>query len=166
MGRGSSRGLYEDLVYSTTPSFDGDLVAEASGCLLLSIISVVPLSRGEVRSSRTSLVVLLVASTPTRIQIDTTGQAFPLPTGVPTGLFSRDLDLLKRTSRVKGVLPSVDVAQQVWGKDISALKGKTTRSKPVPVKGNAMRIPRQFLQRHKHVLLTADIFLLTKFHFW
>ena len=60
----------------------------------------------------------------------------------------------------------IDIAQQVWGKDISALKGKTTRSKPVPVKGNAMRIPRQFLQRHKHVLLTADIFLLTKFHFW
>ena len=59
----------------------------------------------------------------------------------------------------------IDIAQQVWGKDISALKGKTTRSKPVPVKGNAMRIPRQFLQRHKHVLLTADIFFINQIPF-
>ena len=40
----------------------------------------------------------------------------------------------------------IDIAQQVWGKDISALKGKTTRTKPVPVTGNALRIPKQMLQ--------------------
>ena len=35
----------------------------------------------------------------------------------------------------------------------------------MPVTGNATRIPKQLLQRHKHVLLTADIFFVNQIPF-
>ena len=35
----------------------------------------------------------------------------------------------------------IDIAQQVWGGDIPALKGTTTRTKPIPMTGNALRTP-------------------------
>ena len=38
----------------------------------------------------------------------------------------------------------IETAQAIWGKDIDALKGKTTRSKPNPVAGNAMKVPETF----------------------
>ena len=55
----------------------------------------------------------------------------------------------------------IDVATEVWGKDISALKGKTTRRKPVPVQGNIMKVPKDFMRLHQDVFLTLDIFFVT-----
>ena len=44
----------------------------------------------------------------------------------------------------------IDVAHEIWGKDISALKGKTTRSKPTHVAGDLVKIPREYKLLHTH----------------
>ena len=51
----------------------------------------------------------------------------------------------------------VVIAEKVFGKDISALKGKSTRTKPVPVKTDVVAIPKALKQQHRKVELCADI---------
>jgi hypothetical protein len=43
----------------------------------------------------------------------------------------------------------INVAQSVWGKDISALKGKTVRKKSTPVLRGEMKVPRDLLSYTK-----------------
>ena len=43
----------------------------------------------------------------------------------------------------------VDVALNIWGKNIAALKGKTTRSKPNIVARDSVKIPMDLLKIHK-----------------
>ena len=43
----------------------------------------------------------------------------------------------------KVTVRDIDVDHEIWGKDISALKGKTTRSKPTHVAGDLVKIPRE-----------------------
>jgi hypothetical protein len=40
-------------------------------------------------------------------------------------------------------------ALKIWGKNIAALKGKTTRSKPNPVARNFVKVPLALLKLHK-----------------
>ena len=53
----------------------------------------------------------------------------------------------------------VDVALNIWGKNIAALKGKTTQSKPNTVARDSVEIPMNLLKLHNGVFLTLDIFL-------
>jgi hypothetical protein len=55
----------------------------------------------------------------------------------------------------------INVAQSVWGKDISALKEKTVRKKATPVHGSEMKVPRDLLKLHKDVTMAIDIFFVT-----
>jgi hypothetical protein len=59
----------------------------------------------------------------------------------------------------------VEVATSIWGKNISALKGKTTRKKSIPVARNHIKVPAELLKLHKEVYLTADIFFVNKIPF-
>ena len=54
----------------------------------------------------------------------------------------------------------VEIANTIWGKNIAALKGKTTRTKPDPVAGNPLRVPKEFMKLHRDVYLTADVFFV------
>ncbi|KMZ58833.1 hypothetical protein ZOSMA_7339G00010, partial [Zostera marina] len=54
----------------------------------------------------------------------------------------------------------IDVAEKIWGKNIAALKGKTVRQKPEPVKEDYIEVPKELLSLHKSVFLTADIFFV------
>ena len=54
----------------------------------------------------------------------------------------------------------VDVALKIWGKNIAALKVKTTWSKPNPVARYSVKIPVDLLNLHKEVFLTLDIFFV------
>jgi hypothetical protein len=56
----------------------------------------------------------------------------------------------------------VDVALKSWGKNIAALKGKTTWGKPNPVAKDFVKVPVELLKLHKEVFLTADIFFVNK----
>ncbi|MGL5934526.1 MAG: hypothetical protein ACRCZI_02770, partial [Cetobacterium sp.] len=60
----------------------------------------------------------------------------------------------------------INVAQSVWGKDISALKGKTTRKKSTPVHGSEMKVPRDLLKLHRDVTMSIDIFFVTGIPFF
>jgi hypothetical protein len=60
----------------------------------------------------------------------------------------------------------IDVATKIWGKNIAALKGKTTRSKTHPVARDYVKVPNELLKLHKEVLLTTDIFFVNKILFF
>ena len=65
------------------------------------------------------------------------------------------------TNQIKNcpvTVEDIDTASAIWGKDIAALKGKTVRSKPTPVAGNAMKVPKDYLRLHQDVFLTFDLF--------
>ena len=70
-----------------------------------------------------------------------------------------------RTNQIKKfpvTLEEVDVALKIWGKDIAALKVKTTWIKPNTVARNSVKILVDLLKLHKEVLLTEDILFVNK----
>ena len=60
----------------------------------------------------------------------------------------------------------IDIALAIWGKSINALKGKTTRQKPMPVVSNLIQIPRELLNLHNNVFLAIDIFFVNGIAFF
>jgi hypothetical protein len=60
----------------------------------------------------------------------------------------------------------VVAANAIWGKNIAALKGKTTRKKPIPVAGNRLRVPKQLMDMHRDVYMTCDIFFVNGLTFF
>ena len=52
------------------------------------------------------------------------------------------------------------MAHEIWGKEISALKRKTTRIKRTHVEGDLVKIPREYKLLQKSVFITADIFFV------
>jgi hypothetical protein len=54
---------------------------------------------------------------------------------------------------------------KIWGNNISALKGKTTRSKTHPVDRDYVKVPKELLKLHKEVFLTTDIFFVNNIPF-
>ena len=60
----------------------------------------------------------------------------------------------------------VDVSLKIWGKNIAALKKKTTRSKPNTVARASVKFLVLFLKLQKEVFLTLDIFFVNKILFF
>jgi hypothetical protein len=60
----------------------------------------------------------------------------------------------------------ITVAHKIWGKDIAALKGKTTRKKPIHVAADYVKVPKELLKLHHEVFLTTDIFFVNKVAFF
>jgi hypothetical protein len=54
------------------------------------------------------------------------------------------------------------VAYKIWGRSIAALKGKTVRTKPEPVKTDTVHIPKEIRDLHSEVTLTIDIFFVNQ----
>jgi hypothetical protein len=52
----------------------------------------------------------------------------------------------------------IDAALKTWGKNITDLKGKTTRSKTILVARDYMKVYLEFMKLHKEVFLTSFIF--------
>ena len=65
------------------------------------------------------------------------------------------------------MVQDIDVTSKIWGKDVAALKGKTTRHKPLPgVAWDLVKIPKELLKLHKKVFLMVDIFFINKIPFF
>jgi hypothetical protein len=60
----------------------------------------------------------------------------------------------------------VEAAHNIWGKNIAALKGKTTRSKTIHVARDFVKVPKGILKLHKEVFLTCDIFFVNQIPFF
>ena len=56
-------------------------------------------------------------------------------------------------------------AENFYGKDIHALKGKTTRTKPKPVVIDYMVMPKNILENIKNITLSIDIMFVNKIPF-
>jgi len=81
----------------------------------------------------------------------------------------KDFQWVVRSNMIKDcpvTLEDTNVAFKIWGKDIAALKGKTTRKKPNPVAKDFVKVPKELMKLHKNVFLTADIFFVNKIPFF
>lgn len=75
----------------------------------------------------------------------------------------KDFKYIIRSNLIKDcpvTVEDVEISEEIWGKDVPALKGKTTRKKPAPVARNNIKIPLKLLNLHKEVYLTADVFFV------
>jgi hypothetical protein len=72
----------------------------------------------------------------------------------------KDFKWVIRSNQIKDCpvpVQDVDVALKIWGKNIAALKGKTTRHKPNLVARDYVKISTELLNLHKEDFLTTDI---------
>ena len=60
----------------------------------------------------------------------------------------------------------IDTALKIWGKNVVALKGKTTQTKPDPVARDFVKVPVELLKLHKEVYITANLFFVNKILFF
>ena len=80
-----------------------------------------------------------------------------------------DFKWVIRSNQIKNcpvTVQDVHNARQIWGKDVAALKGKTTRGKPNVVARDFVKIPLELMKLHHEVYLTADIFFVNKIPFF
>jgi hypothetical protein len=80
----------------------------------------------------------------------------------------KDFKWVIRRNQIKdcpATIQDIDVTTKIWGKNIAALKGKTTRSKTHPVARDYVKVAKELLKLHKKVFLTTDIFFVNKINF-
>jgi hypothetical protein len=77
----------------------------------------------------------------------------------------KDFKWVVRINQIKDcavTVQDIDVALKIWGKNIAALKVKTTRRKTIPVARDYVKVPLELMKLHKEVFLTTDIFFVNK----
>jgi hypothetical protein len=60
----------------------------------------------------------------------------------------------------------IERAEKVYGKNIAALKGKTTKTSPNPVVTDYVEVPPGIMEANSKVVLTADVFFVNKLPFF
>jgi hypothetical protein len=81
----------------------------------------------------------------------------------------KDFKWVIQSNQIKdfpATLQYIDVARKIWGKNIAALKGKTTRSKSIPVARDYVKVTMELTKLHKEVFLTTYIFFVNKIPFF
>jgi hypothetical protein len=71
----------------------------------------------------------------------------------------KDFKWIIRSHQIKDspvTVQEVEVTISVWGKNISALKGKTKRKKSILVARDFVKVPMELLEFHKEVFMMAD----------
>ena len=80
----------------------------------------------------------------------------------------KTLKMIIRSNMVKNCNKTeydVDLAQVIFGPDISYAKGKTTRRKPVAVINNTIQIPKEFKYKHHQIQLYMDTMYVNELGF-
>jgi hypothetical protein len=71
----------------------------------------------------------------------------------------RDYKVIVSLSQIRNMqvtLEDVDLAENIFGPDIGALKGKTVRQQPAPVLHDYIEIPPELIEKQQDVLLCID----------
>ena len=63
------------------------------------------------------------------------------------------------------IVHDIDNANRIFGLDLTNLRGKTTRTKPDHVRIDYIKISRDFVELHKHVMLVADVMFVNSLPF-
>ena len=56
----------------------------------------------------------------------------------------------------------VDLAEKIWGKNVSSMKGHTTRKQPPPVIEDLLEIPAELLEKNREVVLSMDTMFINE----
>ena len=51
----------------------------------------------------------------------------------------------------------VNIAKKIYGPDIGALKGKTTRNKPTPVKNYLLEVSSKIIEQHCELMYCMEV---------
>ena len=82
----------------------------------------------------------------------------------------QDFKWLLQTNSIKDcpvTLEDAKIAERIWGRNIAALKGKTTHRTADAVKVESLiPIPKELIAMHKNVVLAIDIFFVNKIPFF
>jgi hypothetical protein len=81
----------------------------------------------------------------------------------------KDCKWVIRSNQIKYcpvTVQDIDVALKIWGKNIAARKGKTTRRKTHPVARDYVKVPKELMKLHKNVFMTCDVFFVNKISFF
>ncbi len=76
--------------------------------------------------------------------------------GTPT---MENFKSLLRMNIIKNCPVTVDdinIAEKIFGPDVSSLKGKSTRQKPKPVREDLIEIPKELISQHHNIELCMD----------
>ena len=104
----------------------------------------------------------------TKRQVDGAEQARVLYTSL-SYLLVEDFKWIFRANQIKDcpvTVQDAEVALNIWGPNIAALKGKTTRKMPEPVVGDNVQIPREIRELHHIITLSIDIFFVNGIQFF
>ena len=103
-----------------------------------------------------------------KIQIDGAEQTKTLYTklGYPTVRGFRWIFQNQQTIDFPVTVQDIDIAPAIWGKNISALKGNTTRKKLIHVSGEIVIIPKELIEIQKYVFMIAEIFFINGIPFF
>jgi hypothetical protein len=77
----------------------------------------------------------------------------------------KDFKWVIRSNQIKKIpvtVQYIDVDLNICGKNIAALKGKTTRRNTIPVARDYVKVPLDLMNLHKEVFLTTYIFFVNK----
>jgi hypothetical protein len=81
----------------------------------------------------------------------------------------KDFKWIIQSNQIKGcpvTVEHIDTALMIWGKNITALKGRTTHTKPDLVARDFVKVPVELLKLHKEVYITANLFFVNKILFF
>ena len=76
--------------------------------------------------------------------------------GTPTTQNLKEMIRMSLIINIEVTTEDVNLAIKVFGPDIGAIKGKTTRSKPSPVTSNIVDIPTELTETHENTTLSID----------
>ena len=81
---------------------------------------------------------------------------------------TRDFRSMLRSNMIRNcpiTEEDVKIAEKIYGKDISTLKGKSTRTTLAPKVRDVIQVPKALLREHRHVELCADIMYIQNMPF-
>jgi hypothetical protein len=76
--------------------------------------------------------------------------------GTPTVKNFKPLLRMNTIKNCPATTEDINIAEKIFGKDISSLKGKSTRRKPKPVRQDLIEIPKELIDKHHNIELCMD----------